>query len=279
MAVVLQPSALPEIFQIMLKYPESRTHMLFLGPPGSGKTTTAQSFASALHGQSKNQFSSLLFLNSSDERSLETMRHKIYPFVESRMQSLFFPQGKAPPKVLIFDEAETLTDQAQCALRPLIQRSTKEVILIFICNSLSHIHPQILNKFLVVPFTPTPSNRLKTILDLQVPTLDSLFRRGDIRFFKQCPQQSKYITKFLCSILHATSPNQVYTLATESGTPFRERITWFLLFQLFTTTIPSKELALWSAITASESQSSLTEPITEHLLYKLWGTRMAEFLQ
>jgi hypothetical protein len=119
---------------------------------------------------------------------------------------------------------------------------------------------------------------LKTILDLQVPSIDSLFRRGDIRFFKQCPQHSSQITTFLFSILHATSANQVFSLATDSGTPFRERITWFLLFQLFLTSIPSKELALWSALTASESQSSLTEAITEQLLYKLWGTRMTEFL-
>jgi hypothetical protein len=91
----------------MIKYPESRSHMLLLGPPGSGKTTAAQSFAIALHGKQMNKFASLLFLNSSDERSLETMRQKIYPFVESRMQSLFFTDGKAPPKVLIFDEAET----------------------------------------------------------------------------------------------------------------------------------------------------------------------------
>ena len=118
----------------MIKYPDSRSHMLFLGPPGSGKTTAAQSFAVALHGKTANKFASLLFLNSSDERSLETMRQKIYPFVESRMQTLFFADGKAPPKLIIFDEAETLTDQAQCALRTLLQRDTKDVIIIFICN-------------------------------------------------------------------------------------------------------------------------------------------------
>ena len=48
--------------------------MLFVGPPGSGKTTTAQSFAMAIHGKTTNSFSSLLFLNSSDERSLDMIR-------------------------------------------------------------------------------------------------------------------------------------------------------------------------------------------------------------
>lgn len=276
MAILLPPEKLPHIFQIMLKHPESRTHMLFLGPPGSSKTTTATSFATALHGTVTNRFASLLFLNSSDERSLETMRQKVYPFVESRMQSLFFQDDEAPPKVIIFDEAETLTDQAQCALRSLLQRSPKEVILIFICNSLSHIHPQILNKFLVVPFTPTTGTNLQTILGEQVPRFDSLYRRGDIRFFKQCPKDRKMITEFLFKFLHARNKEEVYQLATASGSPFRERITWFLLLQQSMGEITTREMSIWSALTASETQPYLEEEVTKDLLWKLWKQRMLQ---
>ena len=275
MAIVLPEKDLPDIFQCMIRNPEARTHMLFLGPPGSGKTTTAQSFAIALHGKTTNKFASLLFLNSSDERSLETMRQKIYPFVESRMQSLFFEEGKAPTKVIIFDEAETLTDQAQCALRSLLQRSSKDVIIIFICNSLSHIHPQILNKFLVIPFIPTNSSRLQTILNIKVPKLDSLYRRGDIRFFKQCPTQSKNITRFLFRFLHATSSAELHDLISEPGTPFRERITWFLLFHQSLDTLTTREISLWSSITASETQPYMSPDILQTLLYKLWSSRMS----
>jgi DNA polymerase III delta prime subunit len=270
MAVLLSPEQLPDIFKIMLKNPNSRSHMLFLGPPGSSKTTTATSFATALHGQEKNKFASLLFLNSSDERSLETMRQKVYPFVESQMQSLFFCDENAPPKVIIFDEAETLTDQAQCALRPLLQRSTKEVILIFICNSLSHIHPQILNKFLIIPFTPTNEENLKRITGYTIPKYDSLFRRGDIRFFKQCGKDHRVITEFLFNFLHATTPEKVYELATAPGSPFRERISWFLLFFESTDVLSAKDIQLWSALTASETQTYLDEDITKSLLWKLW---------
>jgi hypothetical protein len=280
MAVLLDEKNLPQILQSMIKYPESRAHMLFLGPSGSGKTTTAQSFAMALHGRSTNKFASLLFLNSSDERSLETMRQKIYPFVESRMQSLFFEEGKAPTKVIIFDEAETLTDQAQCALRTLLQRSAKEVIIIFICNSLSHIHPQILNKFLIVPFAPTKSDSLQQILSVKVPRLDSLYRRGDIRFFKQCPQQKTAVTKFIFRFLHASSPDELLDYAMEAGTPFRERITWFLLFNQTLQEKPStQEISTWSALTASETQPYLDIPTIKALLYKLWANRMNLFYQ
>lgn len=275
--VLLEPLQLPPLFQTMLHKPESRAHMLFLGPPGSSKTTTATSFATALHGKVTNRFSSLLFLNSSDERSLDTMRQKVYPFVESRMQSFFFGDDEPPPKVIIFDEAETLTDQAQCALRPLLQRPTKDVILIFICNSLSHIHPQILNKFLVVPFTPTNSTNLQTILGLHVPHFDSLYRRGDIRFFKNCPMERNAITSFLYSAMHATNEEELYILATAPGSPFRERITWFLLLQQSITDMSSREIALWSALTASETQVYLEDDVVKKMLWKLWVQRIQSF--
>jgi hypothetical protein len=276
--VTLAPDKLPELFQLMLKYPESRSHMLFLGPPGSGKTTTAQSFAAALHGKQYNKFASLLFLNSSDERSLETMRQKIYPFVESRMQSLFFCDEEAPPKVIIFDEAETLTDQAQCALRPLLHRSVKEILLIFICNSLSHIHPQILNKFLIIPFTPTSSENLQKIVGQPIPRIDSLYRRGDIRFFKQCSKDSSHISQYLNKFLHASSADELYSILHESGSPPREKISWFLLFLQNYVDVPLDTIRLWSALTASESLPYIEQSVYKTILWRLWKSKINSLL-
>jgi len=279
MSVLLKKEEFPTILQCMLKNPECISHMLFVGPPGSGKTTTAQSFAMAIHGKTTNSFSSLLFLNSSDERSLDMIRNKIYPFVESRMQSLFFTSGKLPPKVIIFDEAETLTDQAQCALRPLLQKSTNEIIIIFICNSLSHIHPQILNKFLLIPFAPTTTSRLQSIVKFRVPTLDTLFRRGDIRFFKQCSSQNTQITRFLSKILHNDSEDSLYTLLTEPGTPIRDRVTWFLLLLQYILPISKKDISLWSSITSSDTQAYIREKNIKKILYNLWKRAMISLMR
>jgi predicted AAA+ superfamily ATPase len=279
MAVILNETELPEILQNMIKNEESRCHLLFLGPPGSGKTTAAQSYATALHGKSTNKFASLLFLNSSDERSLDTIRQKIYPFVESRMQSLFFEAGKLPPKLIIFDEAETLTDQAQCALRTLLHRSTKDVIVIFICNSLSHIHPQIINKFMVLPFNPTNSKQLHKILNVKIPRLDSLYRRGDIRFFKQCPQQNKSVTSFLFKILHTSSKDDLYSIINEPGTPIRERVTWFLLFIQSLISMKTADISLWSAVTSSDTHVYLEESYLSDLLFKMWSSTMLKLLE
>lgn len=194
------------------------------------------------------------------------------------MQTLFFTDDP-PPKVIIFDEAETLTDQAQCALRPLLHRSTSEVILIFICNSLSHIHPQILNKFLIVPFAPTAGTSLNTITGLSIPTMDALYRRGDIRFFKQCPQDKSKITEFLFHVLHARTEDDVYAIFMSPGSPLRERVSWFLLFQQNLQPLSQREIALWSAVSASETHNYLDAAQLKTLLHKLWKRRMASMLE
>jgi hypothetical protein len=279
MSIILKTDEFPEILQCMIKNPECMSHMLFVGPPGSGKTTTAQSFAMAIHGKLANSFSSLLFLNSSDERSLDMIRNKIYPFVESRMQSLFFQSDKIPPKVIIFDEAETLTDQAQCALRPLLQRPTSEIIIIFICNSLSHIHPQVLNKFLIVPFAPTKVDRLQKIVKFRVPMLDTLFRRGDIRFFKQCSSQNTQITRFLFNTLHVTNADSLYKLIAEPGTPMRDRVSWLLLLLQYVIPISKRDMSLWSSITSSDSHAYINEPTVKRILFDLWKRAMTTLMQ
>lgn len=268
---ILPVESLPPLFRTFLEQPHSISHMLFVGPPGSGKTTTALSFAAAMHGSKWNRFASILFLNSSDERSLDVMRQKVYPFVESRMQSIFFAlNSKFPPKFIIFDEAETLTDQAQCALRPLMEHPTSEVIVIFICNSLSHIHPNILGKFLCIPFPPVHRNRMSSILNQAAPPqMDILLRRADLRYFKQSTKHD-LITEFLFTILHSPSLTQFLSACFMPGVPFRERISWILMFLQGSNTLTIEDIPFWSALTSSELIGYTTQEILEASLLALW---------
>jgi hypothetical protein len=135
----------------------------------------------------------------------------------------------------------------------------------------------ILNKFLIVPFLPTNSTHLQTILGIEVPRFDSLYRRGDIRFFKHCSQDRSVITSFLYSALHVTSKEELYELATAPGSPFRERISWFLLLQQSLVDLSNHEIALWSALTASETQVYLQDESIQDMLWKLWTQRMQSF--
>jgi predicted AAA+ superfamily ATPase len=170
----------------MVTNPSTRSHLLLIGPPGSGKTTSAQFYVNALYGSSKSLFGRALFLNSSDERGLEAVRSRVYPFIRSSFSALFSSTG---PKVIVFDEAETLTDQAQIALRPLLDMSPQKVLIIFLCNSISRIHSSIVHKFMRIPFEAPKVDefqfRMQKILDksAKMSDLDIQFRRGDIRFF------------------------------------------------------------------------------------------------
>jgi len=81
----------------------------------------------------------------------------------------------------------------------------------------------------------------------------------------------------LFSILHATSKANLYSIISKPGTPFRERITWFLLFQQSIMPISTKEISLWSALTSSDTQAYIDEESLADVLYKLWCSRMTEF--
>jgi adenylate kinase family enzyme len=199
----IQPS-ISTLLTSFVEKPEHLSHLLFVGPPGSGKTTTAMALVQAFHGVRKHYMGKVLFLNSSDERSLEAVRSKVYPFAHSNLATLFGDEffKKKAPKIVIFDEAETLTEQAQSALRPLLDKKPSELLLIFLCNSISRIHHSILHRFLRIcfesastqPFRSRFGNiyqmthpqqtseqvarRLQTITDIDIQ-----YRRGDIRFF------------------------------------------------------------------------------------------------
>lgn len=198
------------LFQAMFQNPKLMRHCIFVGSPGSGKTTTAQQFCLDWIGPRELWIGRVLFLNASDERSLEVVRSKVYQFVRSTLTSIFqFAPNYKNSKVIVFDEAETLTEQAQLCLRPLLNGPANDICILFLCNSLSRIHVSLLTRFCTLYFYPQHPAQYEQRLQLitknpavRIAPMDALYTRSDVRSFLFHPTRGSVITKFLVTILH-----------------------------------------------------------------------------
>jgi replication factor C small subunit len=124
-------------------------HMLFSGPAGVGKTTTALCIAAELLGDEWKK--NTLELNASDERGIKMVRERVKEFAASIKLATDKEFGK--PKIIILDEADEMTSEAQTALRRIIEDSARTTRFIIICNYLSQIIEPIQSRCVVFRFT------------------------------------------------------------------------------------------------------------------------------
>ena len=141
----------------LLKNQSEMPHLLFSGSAGVGKTSTAICISRDILGKHWQNYS--LELNASDERGIGMVREKVKKF--SRFAGL---DTEIPFKIIILDEADEMTSDAQTALRRIIEDTAKYCRFILIANNLSKIIEPIQSRCVVFKFTRISNKEISSQL-------------------------------------------------------------------------------------------------------------------
>lgn len=180
-------------------------HLLFYGPPGTGKTSSVLAIAMELFGPKKFN-ERVIELNASDERGINIVRNKIVTLAKTAV-SAPDPNYPCPPyKIIILDEADAMTTEAQSALRKTLEDNSSVTRFCFICNYINQIIEPITSRCVKFRFKPLDEKSMTDKLtfiaqneSLQITNEAvnqiSIISNGDMRRAIMLLQNLKYLNK------------------------------------------------------------------------------------
>jgi replication factor C subunit 2/4 len=127
-------------------------NMIITGDPGTGKTSTILFLAKHLYGDKYNDY--VLELNASDDRGLTIINNTIHPFCKKKIDNKF------NYKLIILDEADSITHKAQNLLSNTISDFRKNTRFVFLCNDYTQIIESIQSKCMIIKYPKINVNNL-----------------------------------------------------------------------------------------------------------------------
>lgn len=131
---------------------DNMINLIFSGPSGTGKTSLVRVIVNEYYGS--NAYYNVLELNASDERGIETVRNRIKQFVNNENISQNTESPFKLPKLVILDEFDAMTMDAQLILTSIMDYSFENAKFIFICNYLHKVIQPILSRCISFRFLP-----------------------------------------------------------------------------------------------------------------------------
>lgn len=176
------------------------SNFLFAGPAGVGKSTMALIIARELFGETYKQ--NFLELNASDDRGIDVVRNTIKDFARTKAV------GDVPFKIIFLDECDSLTKEAQQALRRTMENFTNSTRFLLSCNYSSKLIDPIMSRCTVFRFKPLEKEQVKEIIDniartegiqINEEAADALYSlsNGDVRRMENILQSCAAITKIV----------------------------------------------------------------------------------